>query len=175
MRFPWPDCAVSKKANKSEYAVDFKFATNSCQISEERKEELKKKFFEKFYAQVKRIPGLCDATRGCVVDNVYIECEHKNKTAPGGRISKRDVTVWDAGATFTRSLKKRDDGHGDPDFEVEFKIRLVVPLHGGLNTTDLLNQCDVRTIETVTVKTKHKYSCRLSFEKVLKSCKISPN
>lgn len=135
---------MSQKPEQTNFTIDFKFATNSCRISDEKKEELKKKFFDAFLKKVGNVRGLCDESKGCVSGNVHIQCGPKNKPPHGERITTRDITIKGAGAAFPRSLKKREDDEGNTDAQVEFTITFVIPLPKDLNTEELLSQCEVR-------------------------------
>ncbi|EEC13583.1 neurogenic locus notch, putative [Ixodes scapularis] len=145
LKLPWPDCAVPKKPKKTDYTVDFKFATNSCQVSEEQKQRLKKKFFDAFKKKVGHVVGMCDPKQGCTVDNVHIDCQSKNKT----KIQKRDLSVKKHGrrgsSAASRALQKRDavDDDNNDDFESTFRLSFTVPLPEDLNVTELIEACEV--------------------------------
>uniref|UniRef100_A0A147BER9 Fibrillin n=2 Tax=Ixodes ricinus TaxID=34613 RepID=A0A147BER9_IXORI len=143
LKLPWPDCAVPKKPKKTDYTVDFKFATNSCQVTEEQKQRLKKKFFEAFKKKVGHVVGMCDPNQGCTVDNVHIDCQSKNKT----KIQKRDLSVKKHGrrgsSAPSKPLHKRDTVDDvDDDFESTFKLSFTLPLREDLNVTKLVEACE---------------------------------
>ncbi|CAN8006554.1 unnamed protein product [Ixodes hexagonus] len=140
LKFPWPDCAVSKKPKRTDYVVDFKFATNSCQVSEEQKQLLKKKFFNAFVKKVQRYKGMCDPSSGCTVDNVHIDCQTGKKTR-GGKIHKRDVSALDHGTHESRLRTTRDTAEDYDDIGSFFEISFTVPLSEDLNVTELIDTC----------------------------------
>lgn len=127
LKFPWPDCAVSSRSKKTDFTVDFKFATNSCQISEKRKAELKKRFFEKLSKQLARFPGMCEASRGCTVDNVDIACDAKKPLDNVPRVQRRDTGVRVA----------RSQSNDEFDLKISFRI----PFAGDFNATHLVETC----------------------------------
>ncbi|XP_075544127.1 sushi, von Willebrand factor type A, EGF and pentraxin domain-containing protein 1-like isoform X3 [Dermacentor variabilis] len=127
-RFPWPDCAVSSRSKKTDFTVDFKFATNSCQISEKRKAELKKRFFERLSKKLKRFPGMCEASQGCTLDNVHIACDAKTPLDNVPRVQRRDT-----GVRITRS-------QSDDEFDLRISFR--IPFGGDFNATHLVEACE---------------------------------
>ncbi|KAK8788449.1 hypothetical protein V5799_021775, partial [Amblyomma americanum] len=135
LRFPWPDCAASSKSKKTDLTVDFTFATNSCNITEERKAELRKKFFEKITKRLAKIPGMCEASSGCTVDNVAIDCEERKSLDKEPRVHRRDLS---GRRRFVRR-QATDDEDGEDDFGL--RISFKIPLGEDFNATQLIDSC----------------------------------
>lgn len=136
-KFPWPDCAVASQSKKTDFGIDFKFATNSCQISDAQKEALKKKFFEKLFNRLRNYPGMCEASRGCTVDNVAIDCKPKKALDSTPRVHRRDIARQQA--RIPRDLFEGFD----------LKVSFVIPVDADFNATQLLDGCEECRNETL--------------------------
>ncbi|XP_075545715.1 sushi, von Willebrand factor type A, EGF and pentraxin domain-containing protein 1-like [Dermacentor variabilis] len=132
--FPWPDCAASEKSKQANVTVEFKFQTNSCQMSDKKMRMLQEKFYAMLQERAKLVHGSCDPSRGCTVENVSIKCRPQNfsgSTAPATN-----------GQRPERRLKKRQAQVGSGEDEFDLIISFDFPLDTDFNATHLIEGCE---------------------------------
>ncbi|XP_077558215.1 sushi, von Willebrand factor type A, EGF and pentraxin domain-containing protein 1-like isoform X2 [Haemaphysalis longicornis] len=128
--FLWPDCAGSSKSASTSITVNVTYATKSCHISEERKEALKKKFFEELQKTIGR--KVCEASGGCAVDNLAIDCKPKTPLNNTPRVHRREVG-WPGRV-------ERQPGARDDEFELSISFK--IPLDARFDATQLIESCE---------------------------------